>query len=173
MFTPFIINYFKMGIYNLADMWDFVSYGTFTKEEYKKITKSDYPDERPAEAQQDAWLQLFYEEEDGAMGPHYFFGLTWSELSAIVGIIVTLTSFFIWLTHAVITKPMELSNQSLQQAIDRLAKQVERQDNNAALVHKEHDRRLDGHDVRLAKHDEEIKTLFNRQQGRQQGRGDR
>ena len=25
-----VIKYFKMGIYNLADMWDFVSYGTFT-----------------------------------------------------------------------------------------------------------------------------------------------
>ena len=25
MFKPYIISYFNMGLYNLADMWDFVS----------------------------------------------------------------------------------------------------------------------------------------------------
>lgn len=47
MFKPFIITYFNMGLYNLADMWDFVSYGTFSKDEFKTITGQDYPEQRP------------------------------------------------------------------------------------------------------------------------------
>lgn len=47
MFTTFIINYFKMGIYGLADMWDFVSYGTFDKDQFETITGQDYPAQRP------------------------------------------------------------------------------------------------------------------------------
>lgn len=49
MFTPYIINYFNMGLYNLADMLDFVSYGTFTIDEFKTITGKDYPMQRPTE----------------------------------------------------------------------------------------------------------------------------
>jgi len=48
MFTPYIINYFNIGLYNLADMWDFVSYGIFTTDQYKTITGKDYPTQRPA-----------------------------------------------------------------------------------------------------------------------------
>lgn len=47
MFKTFIIDYYKMGIYSLADMWDFVSYGTFTTDEFKTITGQDYPTQRP------------------------------------------------------------------------------------------------------------------------------
>ncbi|PIO79996.1 hypothetical protein BSQ39_12970 [Loigolactobacillus backii] len=96
------------------------------------------------------------------MGPHYFFGLSWAELGAIVVIIATLMGLFIWLTNVAITKPMQFSNKLLQNSIDQLTKQVEGIGSNAALVHKEHDRRLDNHDVHLMKHDEEIKTLFKR-----------
>lgn len=99
------------------------------------------------------------------MGPHYFFGLTWSELSAIVGVIVILVTFFVWLMHVAVTKPMEVSNQSLRRSIDQLSQQVNGLGSTAALVHKEHDKRLDKHDVHLARHDEEIKTLFSRQKG--------
>ena len=49
MFKPYIISYFNMGLYNLADMWDFVSYGTFTIDEFKTITGQDYPTQRPTD----------------------------------------------------------------------------------------------------------------------------
>jgi len=44
-----VIKYFKMGIYNLADMWNFVSYGTFTTGQFKTITGQDYPAQSPAD----------------------------------------------------------------------------------------------------------------------------
>jgi len=49
MFKPYIITYFNMGLYNLADMWDFVSYNTFTTDEFKTITGQDYPAQRPSD----------------------------------------------------------------------------------------------------------------------------
>lgn len=95
------------------------------------------------------------------MGPHYFFGLTWTELGAIITIIGVLIAFFTYLMHVAVTKPMEWSNRALQKSIDQLTEQVKGMGTNSEVVHKEHDRRLDQHDVRLAKHDEEIRTLFH------------
>lgn len=97
------------------------------------------------------------------MGPHYFLGLSWSELSAIVGIIVVLIGLFIWLANIAITKPMQWSNKLLQNSIDQLTKQVEGIGSNAENVHREHDRRLNDQDKHLTRHDEEIKTLFKNQ----------
>lgn len=42
-----VIKYFKMVIYKLADMRDFVSYGTFTTDQFKTITGQDYPTQFP------------------------------------------------------------------------------------------------------------------------------
>ncbi len=95
------------------------------------------------------------------MGPHYVFGLSWGEMSAIVGIIVLLITLFVWLAHEIVTKPMETANKGLQKSIDLLTLQVEKIGGNADLVHKEHDRRLDKHDIKLTKHDEELNTLFH------------
>lgn len=96
------------------------------------------------------------------MGPHFFFGLTWDELASIITIVGVLIGFFAYLMRVSVTKPMEWSNKALQKSIDQLTKQVKGIGSNAETVHKEHDRRLDQHDVHLMKHDEEIKTLFNR-----------
>lgn len=76
------------------------------------------------------------------MGPHYVFGLSWGEMSAIVGIVVLLIGLFIWLANMAITKPMQWSNKLLQQSIDQLTKQVEGIGGNAEAVHKDHDRRI-------------------------------
>lgn len=96
------------------------------------------------------------------MGPHYFLGLTWPELSAIMGVLVILVTFFVWLTHVVITKPMEVANRGLQRAIDHLSKQVESLGSNAALIHKDLYHRIRSNDIDIARHDEELKTLFNK-----------
>lgn len=96
------------------------------------------------------------------MGPHFFFGLTWDELASIIAIVGVLIGFFTYLMHVSVTKPMEWSNKALQKSIDQLTKQVKGIGTNADTVHNEHDRRLDQHDVHFMKHDEEIKTLFNR-----------
>jgi hypothetical protein len=96
------------------------------------------------------------------MGPHFFFGLTWAELASIITIVGVLIGFFTYLMHVSVTKPMEWSNKALQKSIDQLTEQVKGIGSNADIVHKEHDGRLDQHDVHLMKHDEEIKTLFKR-----------
>ena len=96
------------------------------------------------------------------MGPHFFFGLAWDELASIIAIVGVLIGFFTYLMHVSVTKPMEWSNKALQKSIDQLTKQVKGIGTNADTVHNEHDRRLDQHDVHFMKHDEEIKTLFNR-----------
>ena len=96
------------------------------------------------------------------MGPHFFFGLTWDELASIITIVGVLIGFFTYLMHVSVTKPMEWSNKALQKSINQLTEQIKRIGSNADTVHKEHDRRLDQHDVHLMKNDEEIKTLFNR-----------
>lgn len=57
---------------------------------------------------------------------------------------------------------MERITNDLGKSIDRLAKQVDGIGGNATVVHREHDKRLDAHDIHLARHDEEIKTLFSR-----------
>lgn len=95
------------------------------------------------------------------LGPHYFFGLAWSEVGTIVSIIVVLIGLFIWLSRVAITQPMAVSNRELKDAIDRLSKQIE----GLGAKYDKLDQRIDAQDVVIGKHDEDIKTLFKRTDG--------
>ncbi|VDG23648.1 hypothetical protein [Lactiplantibacillus mudanjiangensis] len=99
--------------------------------------------------------------------PHYFMGYTLSEIASIVAIVLGIAGVVGWIVRLAVTKPMENSNRLLNESIKELTKKVEGIGGNADRVHSEHDKRLDAHDIKLARHDEEIKTLFNRTGGKQ------
>lgn len=80
-------------------------------------------------------------------------------MAAIVTIVLAVAGAISWIVNLAIVKP-------LQNSIDTLSRKVEGIGGNADLVHKEHDHRLDDHEVHLARHDEEIKTLFERSGGK-------
>ncbi|WP_225893705.1 MULTISPECIES: hypothetical protein [Levilactobacillus] len=90
--------------------------------------------------------------------PHYFFGYKLTEWASIATLVVAVAGAIVWLVNTAIVKPLKVS-------IDTLSQKVEGIGGNADVVHKEHDRRLDEHEVHLARHDEEIKTLFERSGG--------
>ena len=86
--------------------------------------------------------------------PHWILGYSWQELAAIVTIIIAISGAIAWIVNLAIVKP-------LQTAMNTLSKKIDGIGGNADLVHKDHDRRLDKHEVHLARHDEELKTLFD------------
>lgn len=91
------------------------------------------------------------------MGPHYFFGLAWSEVGTIISIIVVLIGLFMWLSRVAITRPMESSIRSLMDTINRLTKNIER----LGTRYDELDKRLDAQDIQLTKHSKDIKELYD------------
>lgn len=99
--------------------------------------------------------------------PHMIMGYTFGELASLVTIVGLLFSGIVWIFKLAIIKPMMNSNELLSKSIDELAKKVVNIGDNADKVHAEHDARLDEHEVHLARHDEEIKTLFNRTEDKQ------
>lgn len=86
--------------------------------------------------------------------PHWILGYSWQELAAIVTIVIAISGAIAWIVNLAIVKP-------LQTAMNTLSKKIDGIGGNADIVHKDQDRRLDGHDVHLAQHDEELKTLFD------------
>lgn len=99
--------------------------------------------------------------------PHMIMGYTWGELASLLGVMGILFSVIAWIIRVAIINPMKTSNELLSKSIDELSKRVVGIGDNADKVHAEHDARLDEHEVHLARHDEEIKTLFNRTEDRQ------
>lgn len=89
--------------------------------------------------------------------PHGLFGLSWAEIAAIVGILAAVYGGFRRLLNSfkdTIMEPLSQQMQQLSDAINDLSK-------NSVSEHKIFDKRLDNHDVRLAKHDTEIGTLYH------------
>lgn len=94
--------------------------------------------------------------------PHGMLGYSWGELASLFGVIGVLFSVIAWIIRMAIINPMKNSNELLSRSIDELSKRVVGIGDNADKVHAEHDARLDDHEIHLARHDEEIKTLFSR-----------
>lgn len=105
--------------------------------------------------------------------PHWILGYRWTEMAAIVAVIGFVSAGVVGLVKVAIINPQntinrqqaeqaELSNKMLRDSIDMLTKKVEGIGDNADMVHKDHDKRLDDHEVHLARHDEELRTLFER-----------
>ncbi|WP_461241216.1 hypothetical protein [Paucilactobacillus sp. N302-9] len=77
-----------------------------------------------------------------------------SDLYSLLGSIALFLTFFVWIMNMWIIKP-------LTKSIDLLSKKVDGIGGNADIVHDRLDKRIDDHDIRLGKHDEEFKTLFS------------
>lgn len=85
-----------------------------------------------------------------------------SEWATLITIIGSFIGIIVWALKESIMKPMEKSNQTLQDTIDSLKTLVNNINTNASTKHDEFDKRLDDHEIQLTKHDENIKTLFER-----------
>lgn len=94
--------------------------------------------------------------------PHYIADYSLSEIASIVAIIIAIAGVISWIVRVAITKPMERSNQMLDNTIRDLSAKVNGIGNNADKVHAEHDKRLDRDDVIIAKHDVEIGVLYDK-----------
>lgn len=77
-----------------------------------------------------------------------------SDLYSMMGVIALFLTFFVWIMNMWIIKPLTKSINELSQKVDGIG-------GNADIVHSRLDKRLDDHEIRLTKHDEELKTLFN------------
>ncbi|WP_341778582.1 hypothetical protein [Levilactobacillus sp. HBUAS70063] len=86
--------------------------------------------------------------------PHWFFGYRLDEWVAIFTIMSIASGAIVWLVNTAIVKP-------LRQSIDLLTEKIEVIGENANSVHAEQDHRIDDHEIHLARHDEELKTLFD------------
>lgn len=80
-------------------------------------------------------------------------------LSAFVSVIV-------WIVKQVIINPsvsrLENSNALLNNTIHMLSEKVDGIGGNAEIVHKEHEKRISDLEITSARHGEDIKTLFKR-----------
>lgn len=89
---------------------------------------------------------------------HSFLGLGWDEWASIVAIVGALVAAIFWMFRKIVMDPF-------MGKIDDLAQQVKGMNDSSALVHENHEKWLQRQDVHLARHDEEIKTLFDRTGG--------
>lgn len=85
-----------------------------------------------------------------------------SEWATLITVIGSIIGIIVWALKESIMKPMEKSNQTLQDTIHSLKELVDNINTNASTKHNEFDKRLDEHEVQLTRHDENIKTLFER-----------
>jgi len=91
-----------------------------------------------------------------------FLNFPLSEWATLITILGSLVGIIVWALKESIVKPMEKSNQNLQDTIHSLKQLVDNINTNAATKHDEFDKRLDDHQDQLSRHDEKIKTLFER-----------
>lgn len=94
--------------------------------------------------------------------PHYIADYSLSEIANIVAIVIAIAGVISWIVRVAVTKPMERSNQMLDNTIRNLSEKVNGIGSNADKVHAEHDKRLDRDDVVLAKHEVEIGVLYDK-----------
>lgn len=151
----YIKRYFEMGLYKLEDMKVFVVSAMITADQYKEITGEEY-----VAAQEVKLLGIIAVAVQHA--PHYIADYSLSEIASIVAIVIAIVGVISWIVRVAITKPMERSNQMLDNTIRDLSEKVNGIGNNADMVHAEHDKRLDHDNVVLAKHEVEIGVLYDK-----------
>ncbi|MFT8525215.1 MAG: hypothetical protein ABF753_03480 [Lentilactobacillus hilgardii] len=94
--------------------------------------------------------------------PHQFMGFELGEWVEIIAIVTFIAGIIAWIVRIAIINPTRISNDALTESIKQLSNQVQNLGSSSERIHADHDKRLDDHEVHLARHDEEIKTLFNR-----------
>lgn len=79
-----------------------------------------------------------------------------ADIGVLVAILSAMIGFF-WSLFKLLKKIIEFID-----SVNSVVTHVNEIDNVSEVIHKDFDKRLDLHDQHLVKHDEEIKTLFNR-----------
>lgn len=98
------------------------------------------------------------------MPPHVFLGYTIAEWLALLSIIGVLGGYFIWLVNHFIVQPLSDSINRLSTEVKDF-KDLSRNEHSEFKKHFDRiDDRLDDHENHLTRHDEEIKTLFKREE---------
>ena len=101
------------------------------------------------------------------LGPHMMF-LGWqvADWAAVVTFLSAIIGAVVWLVKKIIVDPsverMMYSNKILNNTIHALGEKVDGIGGAADIIHKDHEHRLNDHREHLARHDEEIRTLFER-----------
>ncbi|MFC6202555.1 hypothetical protein ACFP1L_11845 [Lactiplantibacillus nangangensis] len=91
--------------------------------------------------------------------PHYIMGYQLSEWASIAAIIMFVSGMVVGLVRIAVVNPANVANRELKRSIDSLTAKVDGIGITADQVHKEHDHRLDKHEIWLARHDEELENL--------------
>ncbi|MBP1045086.1 hypothetical protein I6N96_02250 [Enterococcus sp. BWM-S5] len=106
-----------------------------------------------------------------------FFGLTIAEVATLVGLLGTFSAWLMWVAKKAyktvkdnISDPIKQNLNSLSAAITHLSNIVDSETNWTHERHSEvvekletHDERLVDHNIKLVKHEQQIKTLFRKE----------
>lgn len=97
--------------------------------------------------------------------PHWILGYRWTEMAAIVTIIIAVAGAVSWIVNLAIVKPAARTNMGLQNSLDNLTQELKEMRESSARTHRGFDDRLDNHETRLqlAEHDiKEIKGIMDK-----------
>ncbi len=89
-----------------------------------------------------------------------FLGLSVEDWASLLGIIGTVCGGVFYLFRIIVIKPMNEQNRDLSNAVKSLTHEVHVNRENEDREHRAIDDKLHEHDIKIARHDEELKTLF-------------
>lgn len=87
-------------------------------------------------------------------------GLSIEDIASLLGIIGTLCGAIFYLFRVIVVTPMRDENRNLSNALNALTHEFHAMRENEDREHKDIDAKLHEHDIKIARHDEELKTLF-------------
>ena len=87
-------------------------------------------------------------------------GLTIEDWASLIGVVGSISGIVFYLFRVIVVKPMSDKSQALNSAIESLTKEVRSMQQQEEAEHENYEGKLHSHDIQLARHEEEIKTLF-------------
>lgn len=87
-------------------------------------------------------------------------GLTIEDIASLLGVVGGVSSAIFYLFRVIIVKPMRDEQHNLSNALNSLAEEFRAMRESEDREHQNMDDKLHEHDIKIARHDEELKTLF-------------
>lgn len=88
------------------------------------------------------------------------FGLSVEDIASLLGVIGSVSGLIFYLFRVIVVKPMSDKSNALNSSIESLTDEVKQMRENSEQTHDTLEHELHEHEIKLTRHDEEIKTLF-------------
>jgi len=87
-------------------------------------------------------------------------GLTIEDIASLLGVVGGVSSVIFYLFRVIIVKPMRDEQHNLSNVLNALTHEFHAMRESEDREHRNIDAKLHEHDIKIARHDEELKTLF-------------